>query len=202
MKYLKVKVILLTAVSVFSLGSMLTVSAAGRHRPASIVATLTGRAVANVIQERLETGKTFGTIAAEAGKLDEFKEEMLNAKEEILSENVENGVLSQEEADEILEAVQERQAVCDGTGYGDGLGSGYGPGSGYCDGSGLGSGYGNGDGSGLGSGYGNGNGSGSGYCDGSGNGYGNGNGSGNGFGRGGGNGAGSGRGQGAGRGRF
>lgn len=174
MKHLKTKVILFTAVSVLTLGSAVTVSAAGRHRPADIVAAITGRAVANVIQERFETGKTFGTIAAEAGKLDEFKDEMLNAKEEILNENVENGVISQEQADEILETVQERQAECDGTGYGDGLGCGFG----YGDGTGNGCIYGDG------------------------NGFGNGNGYGNGFGRGGGNGAGYGRGQGGGRGRL
>ncbi len=215
MKHLKTKVILFTAVSVLTLGSAVTVSAAGRHRPADIVAAITGRAVANVIQERFETGKTFGTIAAEAGKLDEFKDEMLNAKEEILNENVENGVISQEQADEILETVQERQAECDGTGYGDGLGcgfvyrdgTGYGPGCVYGDGTGYGPGciYSDGTGnvtadsttsSGDGSDYGNGNGSG--YGNGNGNGYGNG----NGFGRGGGNGAGYGRGQGGGRGRL
>lgn len=182
MKHLKTKVILFTAVSVLTLGSAVTVSAAGRHRPADIVAAITGRAVANVIQERFETGKTFGTIAAEAGKLDEFKDEMLNAKEEILNENVENGVISQEQADEILETVQERQAECDGTGYGDGLGCGFG----YGDGTGNGCIYGDGNGFGNGNGYGKGNG------------YGNG----NGFGRGGGNGAGYGRGQGDGRGRL
>lgn len=181
MKHFKVKVILFAAVSVFSLGSAFTVSAAGRHMPANIVAALTGRTVANVIQERFETGKTFGTIAAESGRLDEFKEEMLNAKEEILSENVENGVMSQEEADKILDTVKERQAVCGGSGYGDGLGCG------FVGGNGSGCGYGSGDGSGCG--YGGGNG------------FGNGNGRGNGFARGG-NGAGYGRGQGAGRGSF
>ncbi len=150
MKHLKSKVILFTAISVLSMSSTLTVSAAGRHTPADIVAGLTGRAVASVIEERFETGKTFGTIAAEAGKLDEFKSEMLNTKEEILNEDVENGVISQEEADEILNAVKERQAVCDGTGNGDGSGCGYGNGCGY--------GYGNGSGNGFGCGYGSGNG--------------------------------------------
>ena len=174
MKHLKSKVILFTAISVLSMSSALTVSAAGRHTPADIVASLTGRAVASVIEERFETGKTFGTIAAEAGKLDEFKSEMLSAKEEILNENVENGVISQEEAAEILDAVKERQAVCDGTGYGDGSGCGYG--------------YGDGSGNGPGGGYGHGNGSG--------------NGSGCGYGAGRGQGAGFGRGQGAGRGRW
>lgn len=180
MKHLKSKVILFTAISVLSMSSALTVSAAGRHTPADIVASLTGRAVASVIEERFETGKTFGTIAAEAGKLDEFKSEMLSTKEEILNENVENGVISQEEADEILDAVKERQAVCDGTGYGDGLGCGYG--------------YGDGSGNGFGCGYGNGNGGGYGN--------GNGNGPGCGYGAGRGQGGGFGRGQGAGRGRW
>lgn len=180
MKHVKSKIFLFTAIFVLSMSSALTASAAGRHRPADIVAELTGRAVSSVIQERFETGKTFGTIAAEAGKLDEFKSEMLDTKEEILNENVANGTISQEEADEILNAMEERQAVCDGTGYGDGSGCIYasGDGSGYGNGCIYGSGYGNGGG------------------------YGNGYGCGYGNGAGRGQGGGYGRGQGAGRGRL
>lgn len=103
----------------------------------------------------METGKTFGAIAAEAGKLEEFKQKILEAREQILSEDVEKGVITQEEADDIIEAVKERQALCDGTGYGYGCGrGGYGYGCGY-----GGAGYGRGYGRGMGGGWGRRNGS-------------------------------------------
>lgn len=189
MKHLKGKAALITAISVISIGSAVTASAAEHRTPADIVASLTGKAVANVIQERSETGKTFGMLAAEAGKLDEFKSEMLAAKEEVLNENVENGVISQDQAEEILNTIEANQAVCDGTGNGAGLGCVYGNGPGCGYGNGLGCGYGAGNGPGCGYGNGAGNGPGCGY----------GNGAGSGLGRG--NGNGWGRGQGAGRGR-
>lgn len=59
--------------------------------PAEVVAGITGRPVESVIEEKKEQNKSYGTIASEAGKLDEFKEEMLEVK-------------------------KENQAVCDGTG--------------------------------------------------------------------------------------
>ena len=166
MKHLKGKAALITAISVISIGSAVTASAAEHRTPADIVASLTGKAVANVIQERSETGKTFGMLAAEAGKLEEFKSEMLAAKEEVLNENVENGVISQDQANEILNTIEANQAVCDGTGNGAGLGCVYGNGAGNGPGcvygNGPGCGYGNGAGNGPGCGYGNGAGRGNG----------------------------------------
>ena len=80
------------------------------NNPAEIVAGLTGRSVESVIDERHDTGKSFGTIAKEAGKL----------------------------ADKILASIEERQALCDGEGYGYGCGYGRGyrdgNGDGYRDG--------------------------------------------------------------------
>lgn len=136
MKNLKCAIILLAAVTMLSAGSI-TVMAADYQTPADVVAGLTGRTVEDVIQERFDTGKTYGTIAEEAGKLDDFKSESLNLKEDILNENVADGLLSQEEADDILDAIKARQAICDGTGYGDGLGCGYGRGAGFGRGQGF-----------------------------------------------------------------
>ena len=108
----------MSAVSILSVGSAATVVAADYQTPAETIASLTGRPVSEIIQEAVDSGKTYGMIAAEAGKLEEFKEERLNVKEQILDENVENGAISQEEADNILEDIKERQAICDGTGAG------------------------------------------------------------------------------------
>lgn len=134
---------LLAAVTMLTTSSI-TAMAAVDQTPAHIVAELTGKSVEDVIDERFSTGKTYGALAAEAGKLDEFKEESLKLKEEILQQNVTDGILSQEEADEILAAIKDRQAICDGTGYGSGLGNGYGYGCGGGFGRGQGRGFRNG----------------------------------------------------------
>lgn len=42
-------------------------------------------------------------------------EEMLDAKAEILQQRVEEGIISQEEADEVMEALEERAANCVGS---------------------------------------------------------------------------------------
>lgn len=111
------------------------VMAAANETPASIVARLTGRTIKDVINEKMETGKTYGTIAKENGKLDEFKEECLKIKEKVLKDNVEKGLLSQAEADSILAAIKANQAICDGDGTGycgnQGYGNGYGKGKGW-----------------------------------------------------------------------
>lgn len=145
----------LLMISAMSVGSF----AATYNTPAEIAASLTGRTVEDVLAERYETGKTFGTIANEAGRLDEFKEESLLMKSDILDQQVDAGYLSREEADSILEAIQAQQAICDGTGIGAGAGIGIGSsgvgagtgagagfGGGYCGGLGLGQGRGFGGG--------------------------------------------------------
>ena len=76
--------------------------ASASETPASIVARLTGRTVEDVIREKVETGKTYGTIAKENGKLKEFQKECLGLKEKALKKDVENGYLSQKEADKII----------------------------------------------------------------------------------------------------
>jgi hypothetical protein len=108
--------------------------------PAEAAAELTGRTVESVVAERLDTGKTFGTIAAEAGKLVEFKSEMLEQKKEVFGERVTSGSMTQEQADAAVALIEARQAVCDGTGIGTGIGIGSGLNSGVRGGAGAGSG--------------------------------------------------------------
>lgn len=148
MKKLKAAATLIAAVTVISLGSA-AVSAADYNSPADIVAELTDKTAEDVAQERIDTGKTYGTIADEAGVLDEFKEETLKLKEETLDQYVEDGLMTQEEADEILADIKEWQANCDGTGTGSayagtGYGRGWGRGMGYGGGCGMGRGMGRG----------------------------------------------------------
>ena len=146
-----------------------TALAAEWQTPAEAVAGVTGKSAQEVAELR-EEGLSCGAIAAGAGKLEEFQEAMLALREERLEARVADGQLTQEQADSLLEAMKERQALCDGTGAG--LGNSVG--NGCCDGTGAGLGNGVGNGRCDGTGAGLGNGVGNGRCDGTGAGLGNG----------------------------
>lgn len=144
---LKFKKTIILGAMVLTIGATsLTAFAASKYNtPAEAAAGLTGKTVESVISEKAETGKTYGTIAKEAGKLTEFKKEVLEIKKDILDEKVKNGTLTQERADEIMAALKENQENCDGTGsarVGQKMGAGFsgknGVGMGKGQGSGLG----------------------------------------------------------------
>lgn len=123
--------------------SLVALAASAYNTPAEAVAGLTGKSVESIIAEKAETGKTYGTIAKEAGKLEEFKAENLEMKKDILSQKVAAGIMTQEKADEIIAALQENQANCDGTGSAK-IGKGQGAGFGKLNGNGQGKGQGQG----------------------------------------------------------
>ena len=134
--------------------SVVALAASPYDTPAEIIAGITGRTEEDVRAERAETGKTYGAIAYEAGKQEEFKAAMNEMREDALAEKVREGQLTQEEADAILARIQERQAECDGTGSGqqnrENLGLfGQGKGDGTCDGQCKGQGRGMGNGMGM-----------------------------------------------------
>lgn len=101
--------------------------------PAEAAAGVTGRTLEEVLADR-RSGKRFGAIAAEAGALEEFQAAVLELQEAALAERAAEGALTQEQADARLEALRQRQAVCDGTGgsgpAGCGMGTGRGMGAG------------------------------------------------------------------------
>ncbi len=114
--------------------------------PAEIASGLTGKSAETLNQERA-AGKTYGTMAKEAGKLEEFKSQMLQQKKLVLDQRVAEGRLTQERADAIYNSIKTNQANCDGTGNarlgknagaGLGQGQGKGMGKGLRDGSGAG----------------------------------------------------------------
>ena len=120
--------------------------------PAEAAAGVTGQTLEQVTAEKLETGKTYGAIANDAGKLAEFKDAMIQMKQEELNERVAEGTITQERANDIMAVIEERTADCDGTGPADGtrLGGGFGRGgSGAGKGAGRGQGYGMGGGQGT-----------------------------------------------------
>ncbi|MDD2422251.1 MAG: hypothetical protein PHU78_08975 [Heliobacteriaceae bacterium] len=142
------KRLLAVTVAVGVLGAAGAGFAAEVKTPAEIIAGLTGKTVAEVTQEKA-AGKTCGTIAQESGKLAEFKQSMLENKQAVLQERVTEDRLTQEKADEIYNALKDRQANCDGTGQGQ-IGKKYGAGFGQGQGLGNGPGHGQGQGKGLG----------------------------------------------------
>lgn len=125
---------LLSTLLVVLLTAAMSVSAfaATYSTPADACADVTGKTLEQVIALR-QDGKTYGTIASEAGKLEEFKDAVYEIKEDRLKELVKNGTITQAEADEVLAIIKERQAVCDGSGNGGG-GLGLGIGGGYGNG--------------------------------------------------------------------
>lgn len=125
--------------------------AAGATTPAGIVSALTGKSLEQVTSERA-AGKTYGTIAIDAGKLAEFQAQMLEQKKALLNQRVAEGKLTQGQADSIYSTIQANQAVCDGTGsagIGQRNGSGFGQGMGLGSGSGAKQGKGGGRGRGV-----------------------------------------------------
>lgn len=120
------------------------VFAAEFKTPAEILSGLTGKPIESLNEERTE-GKTYGTIANENGKLDEFKTQMLEQKKAILDQRVAENKLTREKADEIYNALKENMASCDGTGsarigrkFGAGFGNGVNRGTGRGAGQGMG----------------------------------------------------------------
>ena len=105
--------------------------ATGATTPAGIVSSLTSKSVEAVTAERA-AGTTYGAIAEEAGKLEEFKTEMLVQKRAMLNQRVKDGNITQDQADAMVRSMQDNQATCDGTGNGRmGQKSGMGFGNGF-----------------------------------------------------------------------
>lgn len=151
---LKKLVVIATVIGI--LGAAGAVYAAAVKTPADIAAGLTGKSVEDLYKERA-AGKTYGTIAKDAGKLEEFKKQVLEQRKAILDQRVKEGTLSQQRADEIYAAIKNNQTTCDGSGsaaIGRKNGVGFGQGSGMAGGRGAGMGAGNMAGGGAGAGMG------------------------------------------------
>ena len=112
--------------------------ATGSATPAGIVSALTGKSVEEVTAERA-AGKTYGTMANDAGKLEEFKVQTLEQKKAALNQRVKDGILTQVQADATYNSLMANQATCDATGsarIGQKNGAGFGQGMGMGSGSG------------------------------------------------------------------
>ncbi len=109
--------------------SITAFAASNYNTPAEAVAGLTGRTVESLIAERSEMGQTYGAIANAAGKLQEFKTEILQVKTNVLTSKVETGTMTQEQADEIIAVLEANMENCNGSGsarIGQALNAGFG----------------------------------------------------------------------------
>ncbi len=113
MKHVKKVFIVCIAALIFAALSLAALAAAiPAAIPAEIVAELTGRTPESVAAQKKESGKTYGSIAADAGKLDEFRAERLEIQRKSLAARVEAGEITQAEANDILSAISGRQVEC------------------------------------------------------------------------------------------
>lgn len=93
----------------------ITAFAASAFTPAEIAANVTGKTIEEVTAEKFQNGTTYGGVARNYDSLEKFQAAMLESKTAILNERVTEGAMTQGEADEIIEALKENQATCDGT---------------------------------------------------------------------------------------
>lgn len=110
---------LMVLVTVGVLGTSSAIFASASKPPVDVLSGLTGTTVEVLEKERL-AGKTYGSIAAEAGKLEAFKSEVLKQKKARLDQRVKDGLMTQEEADNIYNEIKNNQKNCDGPGTGSG----------------------------------------------------------------------------------
>ncbi|KDR96243.1 Protein of unknown function [Peptoclostridium litorale DSM 5388] len=142
-KLKKLTKIIIGGVMVISLGAVAFADSV--MTPAQVYSDVTGKTVEEAYEDR-QSGKTYGELAQEEGKYEEFKEQLLENRKALLEERVEDGTLTREQADLMLQRMEE----CDGTnpgqnGFGLGRGNG-GCGNGQCGFGGQGRGLGQGRG--------------------------------------------------------
>lgn len=142
---MKLNKIIIAGLTVLTIAATsMTAFAFTYNTPAEIVAGLSGKTVDEITEQRYESGKTYGQIAYDEGLWEEYQDKMLESKKAFLDEKVNEGVLTQEEADEYYNNMIERQEYCSGNGGGYGGMMGYGFGAGNNSGRGMGFGQGRG----------------------------------------------------------
>ncbi len=129
MKILKRISVIAIALIVIATTSLTIYASSGFKSPVEVLSNLTGREYHSLLEERRDTGKHFWTIADEAGVLDQMEVEMLQIKREILDTQVAEGLITQQQADDYLNAIKDRHDT-EGFGYGQRFGRGWGTGCG------------------------------------------------------------------------
>jgi len=111
---MKKQVMIIAAIATISI-TMVSVAAAS---PTAIDALSAFAGVqSEEIQQRIDDGERPSDIAKELEVYDQFVESMKAHREERIQYQVENGRLTQEEADVILEKIADGDAMCDEGGF-------------------------------------------------------------------------------------
>lgn len=105
------KTLVVMLVSVMLLGTMSVAFADASWGPASIFANLKDVTVEEAFELKQESGLTFGELAKEQDVYEEFKAAALEARKSMINQLVLEGKITEEKAQEILDAFEN----CDGT---------------------------------------------------------------------------------------
>ena len=115
MKHTK-RILAICAAALMAVSAASGASAATRREiNLQAAANACAKTVQEVLAERIQ-GKTFGAIAAEAGMLEEFQAERLALTKADLDQQVKDGIITQEEADQSYQVLGQRLQNCTGTG--------------------------------------------------------------------------------------
>lgn len=115
-KTITLVLITLLAVSAASVSFAADATSTVPQTPAQVVSNLSGQPLEDILNLKMSSGKTYGTIAKELGVLDAFKASSLESKADILKAQAALGKITQEEADKLITALTDAQAACDGSG--------------------------------------------------------------------------------------
>ena len=113
---MKGKKILLIVALILSITSVTVYAATNYKSPADIASKVTGKPVEEVVKEKVDSNKSYGELAKDQGKLEEFKNEMFDYKKEVVKEKIEEGAITKEEGDKFLAEMEKHQEFCNGTG--------------------------------------------------------------------------------------
>lgn len=120
MKNKKLLVVLTIVTTILVAFASVSFAASIYGSPAEILAGLTGKSVDEVYDAR-SNGQTFGEQAESAGVLDQFQQDRLDLMKDRLDQLVEDGRLTQEEAEARLAQMETALGTCDGTGENAGV---------------------------------------------------------------------------------
>lgn len=131
------KTIGIAAILIFVLAMSAVAFAGTLMTPAEVYSEVSGKTIEEAYAARGD--KTFGELAADEGLLESFQSLNLENRKLVLQERVENGQMTQEQADLILDQMENCDGTPGGTRLGMNLGAAFGRGNAE-----KGSGYGNG----------------------------------------------------------
>lgn len=129
---MKKRLIIFVLAAIMIFGSVAVISAQGLKTPADVYSGLTGKTTEEAWQMR-QSGKRFGQLADEEGVLEDFRQKMLENKKALIQDKVDKGLLTDEQADEIIKNMEDNMMNCDGTGRRLGQASGLRLGAGQKD---------------------------------------------------------------------